>query len=492
MKINQLTILAGCAAMLALVSCKEQEPTLDGLKSKYVSFAGWVEDLVKTRASGTQWGIGDAIGVYMKASGGDFAASTASNVKYTTGGDGRFTAATAGVEFPADGSKVEFIAYYPYMATLTGSTYAVDIKDQKTDLLYSDNAKAVDKTNAAVALNFKHKLSKLVLHVEAGSGINGLTGLTVSATHFLSSGTMDLATGQVTPGTTREAITPVLTVESNKAVVSALVMPGDNLGNVTLKFTLGGKVFDVPIGLQVVESGKMYSYTAQLTTNGAVMMSPSATIEDWTEGVNNTTPIVLTPSTEAPAPDPNPQPNPNPNPDPQPSTQQLLFPGADFENWSDFTGCLNTFGLMSYCSQAAGAGRTGAALKINLTTVSTKNDYIFTALAGSGAKASMSKIHLYVKGTSVSQSLSFNLYGADGKYVVFNLGDCTTTAMTLDTSASNSYAGAINTSGNWVKVTLNVPTGMAMPTTAGNNLFAVKFGSKASLCDLLIDDITFE
>ena len=85
----------------------------------------------------------------------------------TAAGDGSFSPASEDqtICFPLDeNDKVDFIAYCP-QAALTGNTYAVDVTDQSypaaIDLLWSNNATALDKTVQTVDLKFYHRLSRI-------------------------------------------------------------------------------------------------------------------------------------------------------------------------------------------------------------------------------------------------------------------------------------------------------------------------------------------
>ncbi|RXQ94984.1 hypothetical protein EO244_07995 [Ancylomarina salipaludis] len=163
-----------------------------------------------------------------------------------------------------------------------------------------------------------------------------------------------------------------------------------------------------------------------------------------------------------------------------------LFPGSDFETWETFTGALNQYGLKDYAVQSDN-GRDGSkALYINTTP--TGNDYVFTATVPENFDATgKTKIIFYIKGTS-GKSLSLNVYTTDG-FKPFNLGDYSTAA-TVEPAGSNSYTGAIDTAGEWLKVTLNIAD-LALATEAGSSLFALKVG-KTVAYDLLIDDITIK
>lgn len=165
-----------------------------------------------------------------------------------------------------------------------------------------------------------------------------------------------------------------------------------------------------------------------------------------------------------------------------------LFPGSDFENWDTFTGALNSYGLKSYAVQSTEGRNGGKAMQIKTTP--TGNDYVFTATVPEGFDATgKTKIVFYIKGTS-GKSLSLNLYKGDATtYDKFNLGDYSAEA-TIEPSTSNQYTGTIDTSGEWVKVTLNI-TGIDIASEAGKSLFALKVGKEVAY-DLLVDDITIE
>jgi len=164
----------------------------------------------------------------------------------------------------------------------------------------------------------------------------------------------------------------------------------------------------------------------------------------------------------------------------------ILFPGSDFENWDTFTGALNSYGLKDYAVQSDNGREESKAMHISGTP--TKNDYVFTATVPENFDATgKTKIIFYIKGTS-GKSLSLNLYNSEG-YNKFNLGEYSS-ATTIEPSSSNSYTGAIDTAGEWLKVTLNISE-LPLQTTQGESLFALKVG-KEQAYDLLVDDITIK
>ena len=106
-------------------------------------------------------------------------------------------------------------------------------------------------------------------------------------------------------------------------------------------------------------------------------------------------------------------------------------------------------------------------------------------------------IHFWIKGTA-AKSLSMNVYiGPENKmgtdYKTYNMDEFAiyNSHQVLEPKDSNSYAnGGIDTDGEWIKVSLDIST-LDINTTPGQNLFALKVGSKADY-DLFVDDITIE
>lgn len=208
----------------------------------------------------------------------------------------------------------------------------------------------------------------------------------------------------------------------------------------------------------------------------------------------------LTAGGTTPTPQPEPQPQPNPNPE-QPATGKLLFPGADFEDWSLMEKGKSLLFPLGKIVEQSPNGRNGKALHINGTPAG--NDYMITA-AGAGEKSG-STITLYINGKA-GKSLSFMVYKEDGSLAVFNLDEFGTkghvispadgeitlkpTAKTYMGKPSNSYTnGSIDTQGKWLKITLDISS--FSKVAKEKNLFSIKVG-KAVAYDLLIDDITIQ
>ena len=180
---------------------------------------------------------------------------------------------------------------------------------------------------------------------------------------------------------------------------------------------------------------------------------------------------------------------------------------ADFNNFESFKNSLNTFKLQPYATLAAGQGKDGKnALSIKGAT--TKNDYVFTT-ENQTVNANAKTITFFLKGTA-NQSLSFNVYKADGSYNVFNLRTdaeinsktdiilskdivLKKTAITMNdsnTAFANNYVGVNINATNWIKVTLDL-TGVDYNKSGKGSVFAFKVGKNGNY-NLLIDSIVFD
>lgn len=290
MKKNQL--LGAAVALLVFGhSCKNDAyrdlvPEGNG----QVQFTSSIGGDVSTRVTGNKWDNNDAIGVFMKQ-GANLGSALAMNKKYTTAGNGNFSAEGADIiNYPETGS-VDFIAYYPYAAGLTGTTLPVNVADQSNqaaiDILYSNNATGLSKTSGTANLAFKHQLAKVELNVKAGTGIPSVSGLSVAYNSVNTTATFDLATGAMTNLSGSQNLTAKTTAQTATAsqLVEAIVIPG-NYAAKQVAFTVAGSSFTwtLPASLQF-EAGKKYTYDIVLQTEAGgneVVVTGAATIEDWT------------------------------------------------------------------------------------------------------------------------------------------------------------------------------------------------------------------
>ena len=462
-------LLFGALALLALTACNNAPNCKP--KSEAMQFGSNIPAL-NLRMANNAFEANDAIGISMT---GD---ATATNVEYKTtagGATATFKPAATGLTF-AEGQTVNFVSYYPYSASAT-TDLAIDLTNAQTDVLYSNNLTGIktakDATGANHVLQFTHKLA-LVSFTMAGLPA-GTTITSAQLEGIVTTSSMKIADGTLTNGTA--TATQKLQLAGG-AFAPTIVIPATN-ANAKLVITLSdGKSYSYTFASLALQSGKNHKFNVTLASGAITVDQINGQISDWD---------VVDEGTVTVDPDGGTEPTPAPDPEPQPTTGELLFSGADFENFAAFTGTLNSFGLKDYATEAAGAGRNGStALHIKGTPA--KNDYLFTAMNNAGKDFSgKTKISFYIKGTAAGKSISCNVYTDGGQYKAFNVGDVNNADVNVSVAANNQYAGNI-TANDWVKVTLDI-TGLTLPTSG--NLFAFKVGKEVAW-ELYIDDIMIE
>ncbi len=175
---------------------------------------------------------------------------------------------------PGNGSKLDFVAYYPYSATaITDFNVAVDITDQtdpsRIDVLYA-KAKGKDKTTPEIPLIFYHKLAQLVLSFSSADVV--LEGMKVTLNQVTTNGWLDLTDGVVKQGADIGEITPVVTTDAtgDTATASAFLLPGQEMTDLTIAVTLAdGKKYEWrPSEENELVGGYSHTYTLTLTSGG--------------------------------------------------------------------------------------------------------------------------------------------------------------------------------------------------------------------------------
>ena len=473
-------LLISALALLALTACNKDNKG-ECLQQEAMQFGSNIPAL-NLRMANNAFEANDAIGISMT---GD---ATATNVEYKTtagGATATFAPAATGLTF-AEGQTVNFVSYYPYSANAT-TDLAIDLTNAQTDVLYSNNLTGIktakDATGANHVLQFTHKLA-LVSFTMAGLPA-GTTITSAQLEGIVTTSSMKIADGTLTNGTA--TATQKLQLAAG-TFAPTIVIPATN-ANAKLVIKLSdGKSYSYTFANLALQSGKNHKFNVTLASGAITVDQVNGQITDWNVVDEGTVTV-----------DPDNTGGVTPPPTPQPGNAELLFPGADFEDFAAFKGTLNSYGIGTYCTEATGAGRTGNALKLSGTMA--KNGFFFTVENKSGKEfTGKSKITFYVKGTATGKGISINLYPADNTvsgltpqgYYAYNLGNINNADVTIQdashaTRNQNDYSGSVNAT-DWVKVTLDI-SGKALAKSG--NLIAFK-GGKTGVYDLLIDDITIE
>lgn len=284
MKRNHLFLSSIIAFMLT--SCFQDYPTPEHVK-QYITVNAAIHAM-QTRAFNTVWEKNDAIGIYMKKSNDKWSgAIQANNVKYITDGTSIFRVADTkkAINFPIDGSNASFVAYYPYKAALSDMKYPVDITDQSNlpdiDLLYSDNAEAVNSEQLNINLAFVHQLTKVILNIIPEDPLHDLSGLSAKITGVGTKATFSLDNGELSSPTSTGNISFNVSVDGRTA--EAILLPMTSMKNKELILSIASNTFAFPLdkAINITSFEKSTQYTYNITLTKEALSVSQAIISDW-------------------------------------------------------------------------------------------------------------------------------------------------------------------------------------------------------------------
>ncbi len=305
------TALLLCAALLTGCS-RNNDPTPDGPAPVAVNFTSSLDGAVppsaqaartRTTAGGDEWVQNDKVGIFMVTAGRSLQAGLAKNICYL---------ATPSVEQarkasfkPQDASQtifypqsgnVDFVAYYPWAdndgrvwgRVDENGNYNIAVIDQSNpqaiDVLYAKTSN-VPTGQKTVELSFKHVLSKITLHVKAGTGFqpSDLSKVTMYLMNMLATARLDLNVGLLAPDF-YSIISPVKAAsaaEGSDATFSAILIPqAAGATDREAYFFVGGQtyVWTIP-DTQAFEPGRHYTFPITINRTGMTVGAP--TITPW-------------------------------------------------------------------------------------------------------------------------------------------------------------------------------------------------------------------
>lgn len=304
MKSKKTIIVLSALTALCLSACNNDDEV--SVNDGAVRFtAGIGKEAVATpasRATGTSWAAGDAIGIFMVANSTTTIAEEAANRQFTTAtGDGNFTPiASEEIYYPMDGSPVDFVAYYPYHAaaawdgTLPVSTAGTQTTASQAsiDLLWAsaDNSGKGYKKSAATApvdLRFHHCLSKLTMNCKFDSSMGAAdpTGMAVTIKGMNTAARFTLQTGKTDTPTTPDNIVPRRLDGAPAEFVAAydaIILPAAYTvdGTVKVDFVIGDETFTWDVKAVTFAPGKDHIYEVTITRTG---VQATGTVADWEE-----------------------------------------------------------------------------------------------------------------------------------------------------------------------------------------------------------------
>ena len=265
MKTNLLWVAATLVALTACNKTPEKEKT----PVDFSQYALRVEPVI-TRATETNFERGDQIGLTVTRAGGAYV----TNEPLTYDG-AAFSGDLKWYEEGADEATLK--AYYPYAASFP-TTFTV-AADQSAGTSSSDFLSAVKTgvlpTANAVAMVFKHRLSRLVVTVK------NLSGAAVESVVFQ---------GAIPTALIADDLTATVDPSANPVDIKSFadgdkyyaILPAQKV-TLTAAVTAGGKVLSQQLAEATLETGKQYSVSI-VVLKDEIKVVLAGEIENWNEG----------------------------------------------------------------------------------------------------------------------------------------------------------------------------------------------------------------
>ena len=300
-------LLVGALALLALTACNKDNKS-EALQQEAMQFGSNIPAL-NLRMAGNAFEANDAIGISMT---GD---ATATNVEYKTtagGATATFAPAATGLTF-AEGQTVNFVSYYPYSVNAT-TDLAIDLTNDQTDVLYSNNLtgiKTAKATNGANhVLQFTHKLALVSFTM---TGLPAGTTITLAQLEgIVTTSSMKIADGTLTNGTATATQKIQLAAGT---FAPTIVIPATN-ANAKLVIKLSdGKSYNYTFPSLALQSGKNHKFNVTLASGAITVDQVNGQITDW--DVVDGDDIIVNPDDNGGGTEP--------EPEPQPGNAELLF-----------------------------------------------------------------------------------------------------------------------------------------------------------------------
>ena len=282
------TLLVSLTFGLLLSGCNDEDSlgTSEGTGVRFTSY------MVESRATDTAWEVGDEIGVYMQA---DAASGYKKiNVKYANsdGNLNTFTSETP-IMYSGNESTVNFMAVYPFSANVTSGNYTFTLGNEglsKNDIMYASTT-SVEAGTQDVTLEFKHKLTKIVLQLKDEDG-NSVKEASITIDKQRVNGTLDVATGNVSA---TDDYTSTLQFAGSDGTYEAIVIPDEGREGRSVLIEANGKKYSYPVGDIAFSGATKYTFPVSLRPaesgeeeeGGGTLIeleSVKFSIDDWTKG----------------------------------------------------------------------------------------------------------------------------------------------------------------------------------------------------------------
>ena len=285
------------AFALSLAACTNDNEVMDN-GSVAARINAEISDAVATRASGTQWAVGDRIGISTV----EGTADSYANVCYEWNGNSFTTSPEKAIYFHTT-EDVVFRAYYPYDEngkTLKATTDGEAQKNQpKIDFLYATGATAntrkpevnftdgnpVGTTNPDPALDhsFHHCMSQITLTFVAGDGVSfsAIQPESYTLSGLVLTGSFDTTTGIAKTDDGAQAANLDMPIGSQ--LTSSVILFPQTVTALPLYVKYNGERYKATLNIPegALQAGNNYTYTVKVRNRGIEVSQ--ATIAAWNE-----------------------------------------------------------------------------------------------------------------------------------------------------------------------------------------------------------------
>lgn len=312
---KKLLLLATLPALM-LASCSKEEPGGNDADSRTpVAFIAVVQSTALpqyTNSGGsspatrtaldsdgnTVWTAGDAVSISMLTPGGtlpDDLVPGGANVLHNVNPEsGALTPADGTPMYYPQNTAVDFVAWHSakapddnYILTLNTTDQTTAEKQLALDILYSDNAGGIARSNSPIALQFRHLMSKVKFDITLGLGLSGGTLTDVRLAGFPEEGSFDMRDGSVNKLLTTDE--PVRALKSAvppvgaDAAYTALLIPQAADSPRTIVVTVNGKEYTGTLpATDAYAANTMYTYPVTVHETGVEVGIPTTDVP-WTE-----------------------------------------------------------------------------------------------------------------------------------------------------------------------------------------------------------------
>lgn len=307
-------IISACAVLVALASCSNDhvisQPGAEDTPIRIQANVGAVTTKAAHDIQSQNFNDGQTVNVYI------YEHTTGAELyKYGSSSDGYVPCTvnsnklnpTGGVTlfYPANGNGIDVYGVYPNTVIENTSSQNFEVKNDQSlendymlsDLMFADPVSDHKKTDGDVSLVFKHKLSKVIVKLQKGSGLNAsdIDGATVKITNTIRQCTIASVgkSGMGNVAVTSDAASPITVGTWNSSTtpngIAAIVVPqgvtaNSQLFEVELTNNAVYRYYIPSTGNVTFSPEKVYTYTLTLTTAG---INVTSSITNWTDDTSN-------------------------------------------------------------------------------------------------------------------------------------------------------------------------------------------------------------